>query len=52
MLEKEREREREREREIEMYIYGSFLYFGANVVIQVLFYRQSFLIRQIIKECN
>ena len=29
------------------------LEFGANVVIQVLFYRLSFLIRQIVrKECN
>ena len=33
--------------------YTARFYFGANMVIQVLFYRLSFLIRQIIrKECN
>ena len=35
------------------FTYTARFEFGANVVIQVLFYRLSFLIRQIIrKECN
>ena len=36
-----------------IYVHTARFQFGANVVIQVLFYSLSFIIRQIIrKECN